>query len=262
VSAIIQWTADTEGTRLSQDFKPGTRISGAATRHTPAVMKAPGKTAFWDAVKNHRAEDVAAALKARPDLASLIDSSGRTPLHFCAQQKASTPARARASIATARALVRAGADVHAIRAKRDDGEIFPATVLWHALALGRNIPLARHFLKLKVDPNHCMFALVWADDVAAAKLLRRHGARLDELGHGETPLIWAVRLRRVQFAQWLLREGADASIADPRGFTALHHAVRRRLPDSTLQLLVRSGARADATVAALATRAQRKLLGI
>lgn len=203
------------------------------------AIKALSKTAFWDAVKNHRAEHVASALKARPDFASLVDSIGRTPLHFCAQQKASTPVQERASIATARALIGAGADVHAIRPIRDDGEIFSATVLWHALALGRNIPLARYFLKLKVDPNHCLFALVWADDVPSAKLLRRHGAQLDELGHGETPLIYAIRHRRAKFAEWLLREGADASIADPRGFTALDHAIRRKLPDSTLRLLSR-----------------------
>jgi hypothetical protein len=231
-------------------------------------MKAPSKTAFWDAVKKHRASEVAAALKARPDFASLMDGNGRTPLHACAHQRVSTPAQARAAVATARALVSAGADVHAIHAIPDDGEIFPATALWHALAWGRNLPLVRYFLKLKADPNHCMFALVWAADVGSAKLLRRHGAQLDELGHGETPLLWAIRLRRVRIAEWLLREGADARIADRRGFTTLHHAVRRRLPDSTLRLLVRSGADINATaadgttVAELATRRQRELLGI
>ena len=71
-----------------------------------------------------------------------------------------------------------------------------------------------------------------------------------------------------RFAEWLLRQGADATLRDRRGFTALHHAVRRRLPSSTLRLLARSGADvhavadSGATVGSLATRAQRRLLGI
>jgi ankyrin repeat protein len=69
-------------------------------------------------------------------------------------------------------------------------------------------------------------------------------------------------------AEWLLEEGADPRIADWRGHTALHHAVRRRLPDKVLRLLVRCGADVHATaedgttVGELATRLQRRLLGI
>ena len=117
-----------------------------------------------------------------------------------------------------------------------------------------------------MDPNHCLFALVYADDLVAAKLLRRHGAVLNEVGHGETPLIYAIRHSRAKFAEWLLREGADASFKDSRGFTALHHAVRRRLPESTIRLLIGSGAPVNAvsadgtSVAQLATRAQKRLL--
>jgi ankyrin repeat protein len=226
------------------------------------------KTAFWDAVKNHWAQDVAAALRSRPEFGSLVDDIGRTPLHFCARQSAPTPAKARAAVATARVLVKAGLDPHAIHSIADDGEIFPASTLWHALVLGRNLPLTRYFLKLKVDPNRCMFGLVYADDLSSAKLLRKHGAQVDDVGLGETPLIYAIRQSRVKFAEWLLREGADARFKDRRGFTALHHAVRRRLPDSTLRLLVASGADVNAvstdrrSVAQLATRAQKRLLGL
>src|SRR5690606_22537749 len=113
-----------------------------------------------------------------------------------------------------------------------------------------------------------LFALVYADDLPSAKLVRRHQAQLDEVFDGETPLIYAMRHRRAKFAEWLLREGADANFKDRRGFTALHHAVRRRLPDSTLRALLKHGADTEAvsregvSVGKLATRAQRALLRI
>jgi ankyrin repeat protein len=155
--------------------------------------------------------------------------------------------------------------VHAIE---DDGETFPATALWYALAWGRNRALASYLLKLNADPNHCMFALVYNDDLASAKLLRRHGAEIDEVGQGETPLIYAIRHQRTAFAQWLLKEGADPNVKDRRGFTPMHHAVRRRLPDAMLRMLIRYGADVKAVAAdgvsigELATRAQKRLIGL
>jgi ankyrin repeat protein len=113
-----------------------------------------------------------------------------------------------------------------------------------------------------------MFALVYANDLASAKLVRRHGAQIDEVFGGETSLIYAARHSCAKFLEWLLKEGADANFKDRRGLTALHHAVRRRLPDSTLRALLKHGAKAEAvsnegiSVAQLATRAQKGLLGI
>ena len=73
-------------------------------------------------------------------------------------------------------LLRAGIPIDAVQSINDDGEVFPATALWYALAWGRNRGLASFLLKAGADPNRCMFALVYADDLASAKLLRRHGA--------------------------------------------------------------------------------------
>ena len=114
-----------------------------------------------------------------------------------------------ASIATANVLLKAGVPINAVEPIRDDGEVFPATALWYALAWGRNRPLASFLLKAGADPNHCMFALVYADDLASAKLVRRYGAEVDEVFGGETPLIYAMRHQRAKFSEWLLKEGAN-----------------------------------------------------
>ena len=200
------------------------------------------KTRFLDAVRSWQAADVRAALRERPELATACDSSGRPPLHVCARRPLASPAEARASIATAQALLDAGTDVNVVQPIPDDGEVFPARPLWCALAFGHNRPLGQFLLKQGADPSHCLFAMVWADDLPNAKLVHRYGAELDEVFGGETPLIYAIRHERVSFATWLLRQGAKPNLADRRGLAALHHAIRKRLPDSLLRLLVRCGA--------------------
>ena len=226
------------------------------------------KTAFFEAAREWRAADVAALTRERPELVSARDGSARTALHVCSRRHPRTAAEVKRSVATAKALVAAGVEVNAIHEIPDDGDLFPATALWHALVWGRNRALGAWLLASGSDPNHCLHGLVYAGDLATAKLVRRYGAELDELGHGETPLIYALRHSRLRLADWLLRAGADARMPDRRGFTALHHAVRRRLPSSTLRLLVRCGAEVRATasngvtVASVATRAQRRLLGL
>jgi len=230
-------------------------------------LRAVSKTRFFELARECRTSEIAAALRERAELASLRDDRGRTALHVCARRPAGTSAGKRA-LATAKALVAAGADIDAVHEIRDDGEVFPATPLWHALVWGRNRALGAYLLVRGADPNHCLHGLVYAHDLAAAKLVRRYGTRLDDLGHGETPLIYGIRHSRVACTEWLLKQGADPRIPDSRGYTALHHAVRRRLPPKTLRLLVRCGADVHAvandgtTVGELATRVQRRLLAI
>jgi uncharacterized protein len=231
-------------------------------------MPKASKTSFFEAAKRWRAQEVAAALRERPDFASIVDNRGRTALHVCARPEARSAADRAAALATAKALVKAGADINAVQPIRDGQEVFPAMPLWYAVAFGKNRPLATFLLKRKADPNHCLFAMVYADDLPSAKLLRSYGARLDDKFDGETPLIYAARHRRAKLMEWLLREGADANVRDGRGFTALHHAVRRRLPDATLRALLERGAdpravsQTGVSVADLATRAQKRLFGL
>ena len=177
-----------------------------------------------------------------PKLVATRDNSGRTALHVCSRRQPKDAAERKRALATARALVAAGADVNAIHEIPDDGEIFPATALWHALVWGRNRPLGAYLLARGSDPNHCLFGLVWNDDLVSAKLVRRYGAELDEFGHGETPLIYAARHQRVRFAEWLLAPGRRRDAARP---ARVHGAASR-------------GAAAPTELDAAASRAQRR----
>lgn len=205
-------------------------------------------TRFLGAARQWNADLVATALQADPQLKWAHDSSGRTALHLCASapvKKAQRPASA--SVATARALLNAGCDVNDIHQIPDGAERFPATALWHAIARGRNRALARFLLGAGSHPDYCLWAVVWDDDVVTARLLKQHNADLNLTFHGETPLLYATRLRRTRMIKWLLRNGADPNIADSEGRTPLLYAVRRRHSLAEVSVLLKAGADVSAS---------------
>src|SRR6185295_3913339 len=103
------------------------------------------------------------------------------------------------SIATARVLLEAGADVNAIRVIIDDGEEFLATPLWYAVAWGKNLALARLLLETGAHPdNNAVGSAIWDQDLVMAELLRSHGGNINHKFRGETPLLRAVRGRRLR----------------------------------------------------------------
>jgi ankyrin repeat protein len=216
------------------------------SRKKPTRRKAGarlGAARFLDAARRWDAAVVEEALRVHPELATVTDRSGRTALHLCAGASAGKTRRPpSASVATARALLSAGAALDAVQEIPDDGELFPAHPLWHAIARGNNRTLARFLLREGANPDYCLWAVVWSDDVVFAKLLHQHGANLDLTFHSETPLLYATRLRRTRMTRWLLRHGADPNIGDAEGRTPLAHAVRRRYPAAEIEELLRHGA--------------------
>lgn len=222
-----------------------------ATRNTATTRKATTRKAgarlsaarFLDAARRWETAVVAEALRVHPDLARVTDRSGRTALHLCAGSSAARVRRPpSASVGTAKALLAAGAELDAVHEIPDKGERFPAHPLWHAIARGNNRSLARFLLREGANPDYCLWAVVWSDDVVMAKLLHEYGADLNLTFHHETPLLYATRLRRTRMMRWLLQHGANPNIGDAEGRTPLAHALRRRHPAAEIRELLRYGA--------------------
>ncbi|MFN8582075.1 MAG: ankyrin repeat domain-containing protein [Gemmatimonadaceae bacterium] len=218
---------------------PRRRTSG----HTPVPATRVSQSRFFSAARQWDIDIVRAGLDAHPEYATATDAQGRTALHLACMvdvRRARRPVAA--SVTVARALLDAGADLNSVHALRDGAESFPARALWYAVARGGNRPLTRFLLSKGANPNYCYWAVVWSDDVATARLLARHGANVNLPFHGETPLVYATRLRRTRMMRWLLEHGADVGVGDADGRSPLYHAVLRRHPAAEIGLLLKAGA--------------------
>jgi uncharacterized protein len=188
------------------------------------------RTALFNAVKDWDAAKVAQLLKDDPGLIRARDARGRCALHVCARRQwDGKPATARASIASARALIRGGEDVNVIHEIPDDGEIFRATPLWYAVAWGHNAPLVKALLAAGANPDNCLFAVVWSGDLTLARMLLKAGSRTELEFGGETPLLYAARLAREPLILELLRAGANVHVTDKKGLSPLDYASKKRL---------------------------------
>jgi len=186
------------------------------------------KRAFIQSVRNWQADAVTIALAIDPGLANHTDKIGKTPLHHCCEIYAKKfGLSVDDSLKTAQALLFAGADVNAVRIIIDDGEEFHATPLWYAVAWGRNYDLARLLLENGARPDdNAVGSAIWDQDLRTAELLRTHGASIDHVSRGETPLLRTVKARRLKLLKWLVDNGADINFQDTDGFSALHYTAR------------------------------------
>lgn len=193
---------------------------------------------MFEAAKRWDASKVAQLAAEAPDLVNAKDARGRSALHLCAGQPVKNPSDpATASIATAMALIRAGADVNAVHEIPDDGDVFPATPLWYAVARGTNLPLVNALLRAGANPDNCLWAAVWANDQRLLKVLLNAGSRTELTFDGQTPLIYAARLGRELVIPDLIRANAHVSAKDSKGRTPLDYAVKKRLSQEVITAL-------------------------
>lgn len=61
-------------------------------------------------------------------------------------------------------------------------------------------------------------------EIETVKKFIEYGADVNEKSNGLTPLMYAARYNKVEIIKYLLLKGADRSIKDSQGFTALKHA--------------------------------------
>lgn len=167
------------------------------------------------------------------------DPRGRTALHLaCAIKPGSSTQLAEPhGIKTVATHLRAGADLEgAVPMEEDEGD-FRATPLWYAVARGENMPLAAFLLKRGANASHPLWAVVWRDDDEMCRALLKAKPELNLRAHGETPLFYAARLKRLKTLELLIEAGANSSIADVKGRDAVDIARARRLPEQLIHWL-------------------------
>jgi ankyrin repeat protein len=202
-------------------------------------MRPPSRTSLFAAAKIWDSSEVKDSLAAVPALATAADPRGRTALHLaCAVKPGSNAELAESNgLRTVAALLRAGAALEAeVPMEEDEGD-FRATPLWYAVARGENLPLVKLLLRHGANASYSLWAAVWRDDDVMCRLLLKAGPALNLQAHGETPLFYAARLKRLKTLSLLIDAGANPSIADPRGRDTVHIARERRLPQEIIERL-------------------------
>jgi uncharacterized protein len=206
-------------------------------------MKAT-KTALFEAAKRWEAAAVRTIATTLPSLVTATDPRGRTALHIaCAVDPKGKLLGEKDGTRTVAALLACGAALEAFVPMPEDEGDFRANPLWYAASRGRNLPLVRFLLKQGADPSYSLWAAVFARDAALMRVLLAAKPRLDLVAHGETPIFYAARLKRLTVLPLLIEAGADPSIKDPKGRDAVDIARARRLPKEIVERLAALKAR-------------------
>ena len=201
-------------------------------------MTLPSKTALFRVAKAWDAAGVNTTLAASPTLVAATDPKGRAALHLaCSVKPGSAVLGEPHGIATITALLDAGAGIETeVPMDEDEGD-FRATPLWYAVARGENLPLVRFLLSRGADASYSLWAAVWRDDEVLCRALLQSEPRLNLRAHGETPILYAARLKRLKTLDLLVTAGADPAIPDSHGRDAVDIPRARQLPKAVIARL-------------------------
>ncbi len=200
---------------------------------------------YIEAIQNLDLDRIETMIERDPKWLAWSEPTGKNALHYLCGLKLQTDIERQISLAILKFLLKKGMDINSVHRVDDKTcDYFPATPLWYAYTRGRNEAVYKYLLKQGADPNHCMWAIAWYDDITAAKLFIKHGAKVDKDPSLSDLLVGAFGWKKYKFAYWLLSIGADVNAADPEGNTALIVAVKRK-DEEHIAKLIRAGANAD-----------------
>ena len=201
------------------------------------------KTSLTTCIRAMDATAFIAGIADRPDLIAHRDDRGRNWLHLCASVDVSGRQKlSGTSIVIAKALLDGGVDVNAPAFCEGS---WHATPLWYAVSRGRNYELASFLLNTGSSADHCLWAAAFNEDLAMLDLLVKHGAPLEAVAEGETPLLGAVKYSKFKAARFLLDAGADSNFRDATGRTALHYMLRKGSAYKHFEMFAEYGALGD-----------------
>jgi hypothetical protein len=199
------------------------------------------KTAMLALVKGFRAAEVDAALRETPKLKEVRDERGRNWLHVACGTKP-PKGREKDSIETVKVLLKHGFDMNAPAFIEGS---WKATPVWYCIGRGENLALAEFLLKRGADPDHALWAASFRGDLAAIRLLVKHGADLEAVAENTTPFLGAVSWSKFVPAEELLKLGSNPNYIDHKGMTALHYMLKKNSDAKHIAMVVRHGARGD-----------------
>lgn len=212
---------------------------------SPGLKQIWNMNKFIQAIKDLDLEAVRKMTGNDPKWFKWTDPKGKNALHFLGGVRvADNPEKAETSLKILKVLLAGGMDIDSIQQIEDKDCGFPATPLWYAYTRGRNEKLYKYLLEQGANTDNCWWAIAWYDDIPAAELWLKHGAKLGEKPGLNDLFLGAFAWRKYNFAEWLLKKGADVNSPGPRGLTALMFAVKRK-EEVTIRLLLRYGADPD-----------------
>ena len=162
------------------------------------------RTRMITLVRNFSADEVPEGLDEKPELLRYRDERGRNRLHLCADVDVcedackdvcrdvcidvckdvsrKTNLNTENSVRLGAVLLERGLDINAPAFTEGS---WCATPLWYAVGRGHNLPLAKFLLKSGSNPEHCLWAASFSEDLEMLRLLVEAGASLEAVAEVE-----------------------------------------------------------------------------